>query len=108
MEVKSKEWPKKYPKKYILETNSVEFSRVQWLYVGGTATSALSHYGMMKIKNYWPPHPLSTQPVCPPLHPAIVSSLRNKGGGVHTRRAVRGRGGQYIGRRQTLDWSLTV
>ncbi len=26
---KSKEWPKKYPKKYILETNSVEFSRVQ-------------------------------------------------------------------------------
>jgi hypothetical protein len=25
----------------------------------------------------------------PPLHPAMVSSPRNKGGGVHTRRAVR-------------------
>jgi hypothetical protein len=72
--------------------NSVEFSRVQWLYVGGTATSAPSHYGMMKIKNYWPPLPLSTQPVCPLLHPASVSSLRNKGEGVHTRRAVRGWG----------------
>jgi hypothetical protein len=28
----------------------------------------------------------------PPLHPASVSSPRTKGGGVHTRRAVRGWG----------------
>ncbi len=42
------------------------------------------------------------------LHPASVSSPRTKGGGgggVHTRRAVRG---QYFGRSQTLDWPLTV
>ncbi len=32
----------------------------------------------------------------PPLHPASVSSPRTKGGGVHTRRAVKG---QYFGRR---------
>jgi hypothetical protein len=41
----------------------------------------------------------------PPLHPASVSSSRTKG--VHTRRAVGG-GGKYFGRRQTLDWPLTV
>jgi hypothetical protein len=28
--------------------------------------------------------------------------------GVHTHRAVRGVGGQYFGRRQTLDWPLRV
>jgi hypothetical protein len=45
----------------------------------------------------------------PPLHPASVSSPRTKRGGwVHTRLAVRGWGGQYFGRRQTLDWPLTV
>jgi hypothetical protein len=43
----------------------------------------------------------------PPLHPASVSSLRTKSGG-GTLRAVRGAGGQYFGRRQTLDWPLTV
>ncbi len=49
-----------------------------------------------RLPNYWP---------LPPLHPASVSHPRTKGGGVHTRRAVRGwGGGQYIGRRQTLDW----
>ncbi len=39
----------------------------------------------------------------PPLHRASVSSPRTKGGGgggVHTRRAVRGVGGRYFGRRQ--------
>ncbi len=44
----------------------------------------------------------------PPLHPASVSSSSpalKGGGGVHTRRAVRG---QYFGRRQILDWTLTV
>jgi hypothetical protein len=44
----------------------------------------------------------------PPLHPASVSFLRTKGGEVQTRRAVGGVGGQYFGRRQTLDWPLTV
>jgi hypothetical protein len=44
----------------------------------------------------------------PPLPLASASSPRTKGGGVHTRRAVRGVGGQYFGRRQTLDWPLTV
>jgi hypothetical protein len=44
----------------------------------------------------------------PPLHPASVSSPRTKGGRVHTRWAVRGWGGQYFGRRKTLDWPLTV
>jgi hypothetical protein len=44
----------------------------------------------------------------PPLHPASVSSPPTKGGGgIHTRRAV-SVGGQYIRRRQTLDWPLTV
>ncbi len=52
------------------------------------------------------PHPLS-------LHPASVSSPRTKGGGgggTHSPcRALRGgMGGQYFGRRQTLDWPLTV
>jgi hypothetical protein len=38
----------------------------------------------------------------PPLHPASVSSPRNEGvWGLHTRRAVRGGGGHYFGRRQT-------
>ncbi len=45
------------------------------------------------------PQPLSTQGVCTP---------RTKGGGLHTRREVREWGGQYFGRRQTLDWPLTV
>jgi hypothetical protein len=45
----------------------------------------------------------------PPLHPASVSYPRIKGGGIHTRRAVRGWGRvQYFGRRQTLDWPLTL
>jgi hypothetical protein len=44
----------------------------------------------------------------PPLQPASVFSTRTKGGGVHTRRAVRGVGGQYFGRLQTLDWPFTV
>ncbi len=41
----------------------------------------------------------------PPLHPASVSSPRNKGvggGGVHTHRAERGPGGQYFGRRKII------
>jgi hypothetical protein len=44
----------------------------------------------------------------PPLPLGNVSSPRTKGGGVNTRRVVRGVGGQYFGRRQTLDWPLTV
>ncbi len=44
----------------------------------------------------------------PLLHLASVSPLDTKGGGVHTRRAVREVGGQYFGRHQTLDWPLTV
>ncbi len=39
----------------------------------------------------------------PPLPLASVSSPRTKGWGVPTRRAMRGWGGQYFGRRQTLD-----
>jgi len=49
-----------------------------------------------RLPNFWPP---------PPLPLESVSSSRTKGGGVHTRRAARG---QYFGRRQTLDWPLTV
>jgi hypothetical protein len=48
----------------------------------------------------------------PPLHSASVSSPRvgahQRRGYVHTRRAMRGVGGQYFGRRQPQDWSLTV
>ncbi len=43
----------------------------------------------------------------PPLHPASVSSQRTKGGGTHLP-GGEGVGGQYFGRRQTLDWPLTV
>ena len=43
----------------------------------------------------------------PPLHPASVSSQRTKGGGTHVP-GGEGVGGQYFGRRQTLDWPLTV
>ncbi len=42
----------------------------------------------------------------PPLHPASVSFPAPKAGGVHTCRVVRGWGGQYFGRRQTLDGLL--
>jgi len=46
------------------------------------------------------PHPL--------LHPASVSSPRTKGeGGTHSTGGG-GMGSQYFGRRQTLDWPLTV
>ncbi len=41
----------------------------------------------------------------PPLHPVSVSSPRTKGGGVHTRRAVRGCGGSIF--RKTPDIGLT-
>ncbi len=44
-----------------------------------------------RLPNYWPPSPN------PFLNPARVSSPRTKG----TRRAVRGVGGQYFGRRET-------
>jgi hypothetical protein len=43
----------------------------------------------------------------PPLLPASVSSPRTKGGGSHSQ-GGEGVGGQYFGRRQTLDWPLTV
>jgi hypothetical protein len=44
----------------------------------------------------------------PPFHPASVSSPRTKGGeGTHSP-GGEGVGGQYFGRRQTLDWPLTV
>ncbi len=44
----------------------------------------------------------------PPLHPASVSSPRTKrGGGTHSP-GGEGVGGQYFGRRPTLDWPLTV
>jgi hypothetical protein len=39
----------------------------------------------------------------PPLHPASVSSR-----GVHTCRALGGVGGQYFGRRQTLQYNLST
>ncbi len=52
-----------------------------------------------RLPNYFDPPPA--------LNPASVSSPRIKGGGVHTRRAVRV-GSQYFGRRQTLDWPHTV
>ncbi len=45
----------------------------------------------------------------PPLRPAIVSSPRTIGGGNTLARGWGGGvGGQYFGRRQTLDWPLTV
>jgi len=41
----------------------------------------------------------------PPLHPTSVSSPSTKGGGTHS---PGGKGDQYFGRRQTLDWPRTV
>jgi hypothetical protein len=43
----------------------------------------------------------------PPLHPASVSSPRTKGWR-YTLTGGEGVGGQYFGRRQTLDWPLAV
>jgi hypothetical protein len=43
----------------------------------------------------------------PPLHPASVSSPRTKGGGTNSPGGERW-GGQYFGRRQTMEWPLTV
>ncbi len=56
-----------------------------------------------ELPNYWPPptHPLSTQRLCLPPAP------KAGGGGTHSP-VGEGVGGQYFGRRQTLDWSLTV
>jgi hypothetical protein len=51
-----------------------------------------------RLPKYRPPPP-STERLCPPPAPKA---------GVHTRRAVRGVGGQYFGGRQPLDWPLTV
>jgi hypothetical protein len=51
------------------------------------------------FQNIYLPTPLSAWRVCPP--PATKA-------GVHTRRAERGVGGQYFGRRKTKDWPLTV
>jgi hypothetical protein len=45
----------------------------------------------------------------PTLHPASVSSPAPKAGGWGTHSpGGEGVGGQYFGRRQTLDWPLTV
>ncbi len=54
-----------------------------------------------RLPKYWPPTPSPTSE-CVLLPP-------HQKRGVHTHRAVRGwGGGQYFGRRQTLDWPLTV
>jgi hypothetical protein len=45
------------------------------------------------------PHPLSTQRMCPPPAPKAVGTRSPGGEGV---------GGWYFGKRQTLDWPLTV
>ncbi len=45
-----------------------------------------------RLPKYWPPTPLSTRRDCPPSPTKA---------GVHTRRAERGVGGQYFGRRET-------
>ncbi len=50
------------------------------------------------LPKYWSPIPLS----------ASVSSLPPTKAGVHTRRAERGMGGQYFGRRERKDCPLTV
>jgi hypothetical protein len=43
-------------------------------------------------------------PTPSPPSECVLPPHQRRGGGVHTRRAVGG--GQYFGRRQTLDWSL--
>ncbi len=51
---------------------------------------------------------LLTPPPPPPLYPARVSPPpAPKAGGTHSP-GGEGVGGQYFGRRQTLDWPLTV
>ncbi len=44
----------------------------------------------------------------PPSPPSECVLPPHQRRGIQTRRAVRGVGGQYFGRRQTLDWPLTV
>ncbi len=50
-----------------------------------------------------PPNPNYCPPTPSPTSECVLSPHQRRG--VHTRRAVRG-GGQYFGRRQTLDWPL--
>jgi hypothetical protein len=54
------------------------------------------------VQNIDPPGPHT------PLYTASVSPPPQQRQGVQTRRAERGVGGQYFGRRETYDWPLTV
>jgi len=73
----------------------------QSTYINRVQSSGIWHLasGIWHLPNYWPSHPLSTQRVCPPPAP--------KSGGTHSP-GGEGVGGQYFGRRQTLDCPLTV
>ncbi len=55
---------------------------------------------VLRLPKYWPPTS------SPPSECALSPHQRR--GGVHIRRAVRGVGDQYFGRRQTWDWPHTV
>ncbi len=71
--------------------------------VGGTKYSTYIYreqISVWRLSELLTPHPLSTQRVCPPPAP--------KAGGYTLARGQWLGGGQYFGRRQTLDWPLTV
>ncbi len=73
---------------------SVVFTRNHGCDLGPTRRDIITVRGqsyVSRLPKYWPPYP-----------PAFV------GGGGHTRRAERGVGGQYFGRRETQDCPLTV
>jgi hypothetical protein len=61
---------------------------------GGHAAVTLDHKVLTYIEYITVSGVFRTIDPPPSLHPPSVSSPRTKGGGVHTRRAVRGWGGQ--------------
>jgi hypothetical protein len=63
--------------------------------------------GVWRLPNI-DPHPLSSQSVCPPPAPKAGGYSGDWGTLAGRTRGGEGVGGQYFGRRQTLDWPLTV
>ncbi len=76
-----------------------------YLYGCACLPHAQSTYIYRVQSSVWRSTELLTPTPSPPSECVLPPHQRR---GVHTRRAGRGVGGQYLGRRHTLDWPLTV